>query len=113
MWYTTTILTGIHYGNGKHMADISLTDAVDAMRVSFSYLINTRSVVLTSPKVLVALLRLVRICNHLGQDFRRLLLPPDNWRNTRTPHRHLHCHKSRCVNWQLVLFCQHIPMQSR
>ncbi|KAF3038606.1 hypothetical protein E8E12_000602 [Didymella heteroderae] len=32
MWYTVTLLTGIHYGTGQRTADISVTDLVHAMR---------------------------------------------------------------------------------
>ncbi|KAF1352855.1 hypothetical protein EJ07DRAFT_159069 [Lizonia empirigonia] len=32
MWYTITILTGIHYGTGQREADISLEDSIYAMR---------------------------------------------------------------------------------
>ncbi|KAL6703051.1 hypothetical protein ACN47E_010258 [Coniothyrium glycines] len=32
MWYTGTLLTGIHYGTGKRTADISVSDSVHAMR---------------------------------------------------------------------------------
>ncbi|KAH7379461.1 hypothetical protein BKA66DRAFT_420472 [Pyrenochaeta sp. MPI-SDFR-AT-0127] len=32
MWYTGTLLTGIHYGTGQRTADISVTDSVHAMR---------------------------------------------------------------------------------
>lgn len=32
MWYTITLLTGIHYGTGQRTADISLADSLHAMR---------------------------------------------------------------------------------
>ncbi|KAH8711842.1 hypothetical protein GQ44DRAFT_626427 [Phaeosphaeriaceae sp. PMI808] len=32
MWYTITLLTGIHYGTGRHTSDISLSDSLHAMR---------------------------------------------------------------------------------
>lgn len=32
MWYTITLLTGIHYGTGQREADISLEDSIYAMR---------------------------------------------------------------------------------
>jgi hypothetical protein len=32
MWYTITLLTGIHYGTGQRTADISVADSVHAMR---------------------------------------------------------------------------------
>jgi hypothetical protein len=35
MWYTGTLLTGIHYGTGQRTDDISVLDSVHAMRVSY------------------------------------------------------------------------------
>lgn len=32
MWYSSTLLTGIHYGTGQRTADISVMDSVHAMR---------------------------------------------------------------------------------
>ncbi|EUC47480.1 hypothetical protein COCMIDRAFT_89982 [Bipolaris oryzae ATCC 44560] len=32
MWYTGTLLTGIHYGTGRRTSEISVTDSVHAMR---------------------------------------------------------------------------------
>ncbi|EUC29708.1 hypothetical protein COCCADRAFT_105845 [Bipolaris zeicola 26-R-13] len=32
MWYTGTLLTGIHYGTGQRTSEISVTDSVHAMR---------------------------------------------------------------------------------
>ncbi|KAJ4343411.1 hypothetical protein N0V95_006673 [Ascochyta clinopodiicola] len=32
MWYTITLLTGIHYGTGQRTTDITLTDSIHAMR---------------------------------------------------------------------------------
>lgn len=32
MWYTITILTGIHYGTGQRTADMSIADSLHAMR---------------------------------------------------------------------------------
>ncbi|KAJ4368664.1 hypothetical protein N0V86_009573 [Didymella sp. IMI 355093] len=32
MWYTITLLTGIHYGTGQRTADISVADSIHAMR---------------------------------------------------------------------------------
>lgn len=32
MWYTITLLTGMHYGTGQRTADISVADSVHAMR---------------------------------------------------------------------------------
>lgn len=34
MWYTGTLLTGIHYGTGRRTSEISVEDSVHAMRVS-------------------------------------------------------------------------------
>lgn len=38
MWYTGTLLTGIHYGTGQRTADISVADSVAAMRVGHNCL---------------------------------------------------------------------------
>jgi hypothetical protein len=37
MWYTGTLLTGIHYGTGQRTAEISVSDSVHAMRVSATH----------------------------------------------------------------------------
>jgi hypothetical protein len=43
VWYTGTLLTGIHYGTGQRTADISLMDSVHAMRVSLDSLRTMQS----------------------------------------------------------------------
>lgn len=59
VWYTGTLLTGIHYGTGQRTADISLMDSVHAMRVSFDSLKTMQTSILTQSSVLVALLSFV------------------------------------------------------
>jgi hypothetical protein len=65
MWYTGTLLTGIHYGTGRRTADISVMDSVHAMRVSCP-LFTTPIIMLTILKVLVALLSCLCVRNYIS-----------------------------------------------
>jgi hypothetical protein len=105
MWYTGTLLTGIHYGTGQRTTDISVQDSVHAMRVG-CLLLRIRLTKFTNKSiVLVALLPCVCVLHYVGKSFRRLFLSSHYWRHDIPSHRNIRHHPPRRSSRLRIFLC--------
>lgn len=77
--YSSFVLTGLHYGTGRHEEDLKEADFLEATRVhSFLHNPISKSQNLQFPKVLVFLRVGLRPRHDHNQNIDRALLPPNN-----------------------------------
>lgn len=106
--FVTCVNVGVHYGTGRHYADLALSDFENAMQVSFprphEMALNVADPDIST--VLVLLLHLVLLDHDLLQDL-NWNLPPAHHRRAHSGLVHLHRPGHQCYDRTGVFLCHH------